>query len=437
MGGRPLRIGFLCAGYWPDVGGIESHVQDLARRLAPRGHALHAMALTYADAEPFSLVESEVEGVVVTRVAYRYHDHDALAVLARHPRMEERVEEWVRAKALDLVHVHHVTGFGVGALRAIARAGKPSVMTLHDYWTLCPRGQMLRADGAVCEAPEDATCGACLAGTWPHLMPSRDGRAEGPTGQRVESDAEAARARTDFALACLELPARLLTPSAAARRVFERAGVPPGRIRVVANGVEVGDLARDVAAARAAGARGEGVALGVLGTVLPSKGVLELAEAFAEASVPGLSLHVHGNLPPYHGDDSYVARLRELEARVAGLVVHGPFAREELAGILAGLDVVAAPSRWEEVFGLTVREARAAGLAVLVSDAGDLPTIAGGVGSDAVVARDDRAAWVAALRRVGSDPERLASLAASPHEPRSTADMADELEAIYLDAAGA
>src|SRR6185295_15153701 len=95
--------------------------------------------------------------------------------------------------------------------------------------------------------------------------------------------------------------------------------------------------------------------------------------------------------------------LEQLAARDARVRLRGPYAREELPRILAGLDGVAAPSLWPEPYGLTAREARAAGLPVLVSDAGDLAGVAeGGAAGIAVPARD-RAAWIAALRRFASD----------------------------------
>ena len=247
--------------------------------------------------------------------------------------------------------------------------------------------------------------------------------------------AAAAAARTAYALERLRLPARRFTPSEAAREVYVRAGLDRDSIEVCPNGIEVGGLAEAVAALRRPRDPGA-VRLGVLGTVLPSKGVLELARAFAEAAVPGLQLEVHGNLPSYHGDGSYVAALRELEGHSPDLRVLGPYSRDELPAILAGLDGVAAPSRWEEVFGLTVREARAAGLPVLVSDAGDLPAVAGGGRAGLVVPRDDRAAWVAALRRFGTDAEARSRWAAAAVPVRTAADMATQLERAYLEVVG-
>jgi len=428
-----LDVALLCHGWFPDVGGIESHTRELARELRARGHRVRALCLDYGEElEPYSVRREDVEGVDVHRMAYLYHDHRALADVVENRRAEEVAGAWLAKRRPDVLHVQHVTGFGIGVLRTAREAGIPTVATLHDYWSLCPRGQMMRDDLTVCERPEPAACGACLRATWPHLMPSGGGEARGPDGRDVDDDEAAAAERTSFALKCLEHPRRLLTPSAAARDVYGRAGLAPERIEVCENGVETAHLAEEVARLRATRPRSDGeVRLGVLGSVLPSKGALELTLAFLEADVEGMALEIHGNLPSYHGDESYVDELQRLAEGNERVRLHGPYRFDRLAGILADLDGVAAPSRWVEVYGLTVREAAAAGLPVLVSDAGDLSAVANEGRAGLVVAVDDHTGWVDALRRFGTDAEARRRWSEGAPRLRATREMVDQIEGVY------
>ena len=431
-----LTVGLVCQGWFPDVGGVESHTRELARELASRGHRVHVLCLDYTEGrEPYSVRTSAVEGVDVRRMAYLYQDHRALADVVENRRAEDVVQAWLAETPCDVVHVHHLSGFGLGALRAVRGVGVPIVMTLHDYWPLCPRGQMLQPDGRVSPAPEPERCAECLASTWPHLMPSAGGERRGPGERPLTTDEEAARSRTAFALECLDLPARLFTPSPAARDVYVRAGVAAERIEVCENGIDGAELASEVDRLRSAGRdTGGEVRLGVLGTVLPSKGALELARAFREADVPGLTLEIHGNTPPYHGDSGYVEALRSVAALDPRVRLHGPYELGELPAILAGLDGVAAPSRWAEVYGLTVREAAAAGLPVLVSDAGDLAAVTDGGRAGLVVPADDHEAWVAALRRFGGDAEARERWAGAGVALRTAREMTLQLERAYVEA---
>ena len=44
----------------------------------------------------------------------------------------------------------------------LAARGVPAYMTLHDYWLICHRGQLLDVTYRVCHGPEPAGCFNCL-----------------------------------------------------------------------------------------------------------------------------------------------------------------------------------------------------------------------------------------------------------------------------------
>ena len=50
-----LDIGLIAHRWFPDVGGVQSHMRDLARELRSRGHRVHALCLDMGEGlEPFS-----------------------------------------------------------------------------------------------------------------------------------------------------------------------------------------------------------------------------------------------------------------------------------------------------------------------------------------------------------------------------------------------
>jgi glycosyltransferase involved in cell wall biosynthesis len=407
-----LDVGLLCTGWVPDRGGVQSHTDDLAQALVARGHRVAVLCLdTRPGRPPFELANSVERGVRVRRVAYGYGDHRSLVDLAEHQRLADVVLGWLAETPCDVVHLHHLTGFGTSALRAVHDVGQPLVLTLHDYWLLDPRGQLFTPGRGALDPRDLDGLTRDLVATWPHLFANDpDPRASVATWRAG-------------ALAALALPDVLVTPSAAARAVFERAGVPTARIEVLENAVE---RTTAPAATRRAGE----VVLGVLGSVLPSKGVAELCEAVEAAELPGLVLEVHGDRVPFHGSHEHLERIARVAARCAAVRVCEPFERSALSAVLARLDGVAAPSMWEEVYGLSVREAHAAGLPVLVSDAGALPAAVAN-GGGLVVARGDRDAWIAALRRFASDERRTWAAAAAAARVRTNAELAHDVEALY------
>ena len=188
-------------------------------------------------------------------------------------------------------------------------------------------------------------------------------------------------------------------PSRAALEVFVQAGVPRERLTLAPDPIDAAAIASAVERERAGNPPRSEFVLGVLGAVQPSKGVLELAERVLACASSNLALEIHGPRESYHGDRRYVDALEELARRSPPIRLMGPFRHAELARILARLDALAVPSRWNEVFGLAAREALAAGLTVLASNTGGLSELAGTPGV-VLLEPEDSAAWIAALREI-------------------------------------
>ncbi len=156
----------------------------------------------------------------------------------------------------------------------------------------------------------------------------------------------------------------------------ERYDAPAGWVHLVANGVDV-DLFAGVARPDHAGASGAFV-----GRIDPNKGILELLEATAEARRRGLAfgLRIAGPIAPWGLPPSeHAAFAQEFRDAVgsAGADHVGAVDRAATAAMMAAADIVFVPSVSEEPFGLVAVEALASGGAVVVSDRGALPWIAG------------------------------------------------------------
>jgi glycosyltransferase involved in cell wall biosynthesis len=318
----------------------------------------------------------------------------------------------------DVAHVHHLTGMSTDSLGELAAARVPTVLTLHDYWLFCPRGQMFHHREEPCETAELARCAGCLAATFPWWLNASDGEAKVAT----------VHAR---ALRALALPQCLVVPSARAIPPFAALGVPAERFTVVENGVDVERLQRLAPPGVGPGA----LRVGYLGTVMPSKGLHVLLDAVARLSPGRVRLRVHGNVVPYHGDQSYATRCFQRLRPQDDVHYCGPYGLGELPPILDELDVVAAPALWHEAFGLTVREALAAARPVLVSRVGGLQDAVADGQQGLVLPPGDVGAWAEALDRLAGDPGEVRRLSRSARSrARGFGARAADLLAVYAEA---
>lgn len=403
------------------VGGVEQHVDGLARALTDFGHRVTVYARS-GDGAAQGTIREQPAGdggrpFPVTHVTYRYEDIDSLAGLYRVPLLDDALRAFLaRAPRFDVAHVHHLTGMSTGLVDVLREAGVPVVLTLHDYWLMCPRGQMWHRRGEPCARVEPRQCAECLTPTFGGWLPE---------GRRPATVA----ALHANAVAVLQSCSALVAPSARVRPQFAGLGGAAERIRVVENGVDTESL---WTVPPPAPRPGEPLRVGYLGTLIPSKGLGVLVDAIQELPAGTASLDVWGNSVPYHGDETYLGRTLSRLRTGTEFRYHGPYQTADLPRILAQIDVVAAPALWAEAFGLTVREALAAARPVVVSRIGGLQDAIqdGAVGR--VVEPGDPAALAEALRGLAADPQpAIRAAEAGRRQCRGFRGMAEELCQIY------
>ena len=120
---RPLRVLMVCARYLPDLGGIEMHVNEVARRLAAI-NGFDVTVLTTDRTRERPPVEV-LEGVTILRVPAWPRDRDYYFA----PRISSVVgqpDRW------DIIHCQGIhTPVPLLAMRAARRANIPYVVTFH------------------------------------------------------------------------------------------------------------------------------------------------------------------------------------------------------------------------------------------------------------------------------------------------------------------
>ena len=152
-----------------------------------------------------------------------------------------------------------------------------------------------------------------------------------------------------------------------------------------------------------------------VGAVVPEKGVLQLARAFAtiEAGRDDVHLVVIGSSTlwgtsqqthnPHESYEAEVHSLLEPAAARGHVHVMGKVPAQQVAELLFASDVAVTPSLWQEPFGLVILEAFAAGLPVIASRVGGIPEVTTH-GFHQLVPAGDEDALAAALEQAAQQP---------------------------------
>ena len=386
-----MRVLQIVHGFPPHgQGGAELYAESLATRLTTDwGDAVTVLTREHAgDAEEFRIREEHRDGLALFWINNTFSTTRRFDDTYVNPRITTVAARVIDAVGPDVAHVHHLTGLSTTIVDELSRRGIPVVLTLHDYWLLCHRGQLLDRRLARCDGPGEKGCAHCtgveggatvaFAGARVlrlingRLPPAASRRLRGWAG-RAEVPRISERAAQQTSLRRLvhmrERFAHVsiaLAPSAHVRDRFVRAGFAGAPIVVSEYGV-----AASARPARACSA-GLPLRLGFAGALMVSKAPHLLAEAAAALPAGSVSIQIYGAPASYHGDDGYT---RELDRRLSHPAIsrHGPIAHADVPYVFASLDALVFPSIWEETSGIGAREALAAGVPVIASRIGGIP----------------------------------------------------------------
>lgn len=396
-------------------GGSESYVFDLAQRQRADGMDVAVLSGSMKVAAQVDVVECEVEGLPLLRLHRDdlFFDHH---VKAWHPGVEARFEQLLRERRPALVHVHHWVRLTSNLVELCERVGIPAVVTLHDYYTSCPRAFRRRPDDDACRrvlSPD--SCRDCVPKYG--YEPSH----ELDDGVTLFLDTY----RAELALA----KAVLVAVDSTGDLLAETTGIDRRRYRTL----PLGYRARfDGMARLPAPASDRPLRVAYWGGVGRHKGVDLLLHAMrqVQAEHPDRAeLHVLGGFEsePFES---------ELRALAEGLPVtfHGPFDAAQLHA--AAPDVGVFPSMCMETFGIVLDECFELGRPCIVSDIGALPERAGAAGV-AVKAGDAGDLARAVQGFLGDDGLWPALVAQLPPPPPSLEAHVRALAEIYDEARGA
>jgi GT2 family glycosyltransferase/glycosyltransferase involved in cell wall biosynthesis len=350
----------------------------------------------------------------------------------------------------DVAHVHHLTCLSTAIVSALRARNIPCFVTLHDYWLICHRGQLLDTHIRVCDGPDKHDpqgCADCVgaAGSLgsagftlaPALravertLPERAVQFIRATGERAvrasgrnQAQLEETRRRmSNMRSVCADVT-RFFAPSTHMRNRFVEFGIPADRIAVSRYGF-------DRRGFQAATHTSSGpLRLGFVGSLMASKAPHILLEAASRLPPGSVTVELFGSFSAYHGDDSYRRQLEPLLA-LPGVQLHGPVPHDQIPERLATIDALVVPSIWPENSPLVIHEAFLAGVPVVASRIGGIPELVTDGVNGLLFKAGEVEDLVRILLRVQENRGLLQSLRAGIPSVRSIEDDVRSMRSVY------
>ena len=409
--------------------GTEILTLELSRALQARGHQVTIVARTFApECEEFSLQEEQEgndeqdeHGLRIIRIVNNYSRMSSFRLHYDNPFFHDIFRRLLDRCRADIVHFQHVAHLSASLLPCVSALGYPTVLSLHDFFFACHLVQLIDRDDRLCPGPQGGErCVACL-----HDIAS----------------AEAVRHRFAYMTQVLQVPRRVIVPSAfLARRVADDFPFLHDRLQVIAPGLPLPPGSVQDRHSRPDGVDtvrnspgrsrlpGQPLRIIYVGVLLPHKGAHVLIQALKGIPAEQVQASFYGAEVAAH--QTYAEQLRQA---AAGLSVHwgGVYDRSELQAILVQHDVLVMPVIWEETFSLVIREALQAGLPVIAARRGALPEIIQDGRNGLLFEPENAEDLRRCLRRLLDEPDLLAQLKSDPFTWRDADAYAQDIEQTY------
>jgi glycosyltransferase involved in cell wall biosynthesis len=396
-----MKILLVSNGLPPSAfGGVEIYTFDLSKSLKTAGHTIVVFCResdqSLNDHQILDVVENDIR---VIRVVNDYKHIASFRNTFVDDQIDNIFQQYLIEIQPEIIHFNHFIALSANLPYIADKQNIPFITTLHDFWPLCHRVNLIDWQGLSCPGPQNGVdCFTCVAGgnKRPTISVKYIGLIKMVKSmttprfrarlrqilfaqQRPETQPPAVHLSRELFPERLELhkrailsSQRVLVPSNFVKAQFSSNGYPPERITVVPLGVNFTDHHPDPMQ------KSDVLTFAAVGSILASKGLHILIKAFKEVPAKEIRLRIFGR------EDAAPVYTRQLKKMASGdkrIQFMGPFSPDQRNETFNQIDILVIPSLVPESFSLVAREALLHRKPVIASRIGALPEVVGDKGN--------------------------------------------------------
>jgi glycosyltransferase involved in cell wall biosynthesis len=403
-----LKILYVIHQFFPrGYTGTERFVLDLAKQMRKMGH--------YVEVLTFGIEEENTGFITDGNLLYKTYDFQNIPVdsvkYLKNPddvnvkilddRIAAGLKRYILKEKFDLVHVAHPMRIGY-SIKIAHELNLPVIMTLTDFWLICPRGILVKTTGELCNQFNlDKCLNECLKGFPRNYV-----------HQRIDETAEIFKEVDCF-----------VTATRFSTKMFEINGY--SGMKMVKFGTDYNHVRPNYKQYDA----GSVITLGYLSSLNPHKGAHILLKAFIDSKVNNIKLKIYGDSITQH---YYYDELIQIAKNHKNIEFCGEYKYEDMPDMFNELDMIIVPSIWWENTPLVLLSSLAHRVPAIVTNLGGMTEVVtdGENGFTFEVGNVESLKGV--LQKISADPAMLNDLKNKIQRPPRLEDEAFEYEKLYL-----
>lgn len=334
--------------FYPEFySGTEKFVLNLSTMIQKLGNQARVITYSFYDDSFYDrsigqlmLKEFSYQGVPVTAIRHKKMPNGIHHNLLDQG-IVETAKDIISNEQPDIVHVGHsmrVNEF----IEASRELSIPYIMTLTDFFLICPKVNLITSNGDLCAGSEGGS--ACLS-VCPEL-PGKVVKRHLNTSKEFLFNAN-----------------MVISPSKFVASVFKKE-YGKLNVKVINHGISYNKIKKNKRGYK----KGDKLLFCYAGTLIHHKGVHILLDVFKRLESRDVTLKIYGSGP----NETYVNNLMKIAEQDKRIEFCGVFSENQVGSIFSGVDVVILPSLWYENYPLVLHESLACNVPTIVSDVGGL-----------------------------------------------------------------
>ena len=342
-----MKIIYLVHQFFPEFqSGTENFVYNTARMTQKLGNKVKVITYSLNDDDWFDQDDGRIlskeyiyQGIPV--LAFKYiKQPDDLGISLRSEQLEKYSRKVLSFEKPDLIHVGHTMRVHEFVHTAFTM-NLPYIMTLTDFFLLCPKIILAPNDHTLCSGPQGGNTCSTLC-------------------NELEKDFISKRLNDGKKL--LLNSKIVISPSKFLANIYKQE-YEELNIKIVNHGI----LYRNIIQNEKIYSQGETITFGYAGGLSKHKGVHILIKAFTNIKNENIRLNIYG-----YGDNEYVKKLKTIAENDKRISFFGKYSGEQLGIIFNNIDIIITPSISYENYPFVLHEALASGVPVIASNLGGM-----------------------------------------------------------------
>lgn len=391
-----MRILQVSNGYPPkSIGGVEIYTQALSQTLQ-RKHEVTVFTREWDyQNSNYELRSFTDEKIIVKSVTNNIAFPEDFSKSYKNSIVDKIFLDLVKNIKPDIIHFHHLIGLSGNLPLMTKKLGIPYVMSIHDFWYICPCGRLLTLEKELCKGinpdcvidyfklhpPGMTKLYSKSPDILKKIIPLKIKRrfqeyfisSLGIKQSKVSKikAKEMIRKRSFFFKEILCGANLVITPSLFVKNKYKEFGIPEKNLLHLSVGIELKGLKKQQRQKSP-----KEIRFAYLGSLYEFKGIHILIEAFKKiissnsvSKETSLSIYGDPSIDPIYSDTL------EKISSLPNIVFKGKYEQKNLYKILDSIDIVVVPSLVQECYPTVALEAQASKTPVIASKIGSLAEI--------------------------------------------------------------